>query len=279
MSGKLILVGTPIGNLGDFSPRALDALNNCDFIAAEDTRVSMKLTAHFDIHKPMISYFEHNKFQKQDEIISRIQNGENCVLVTDAGMPVISDPGQELVFSCREQGIDIDVVPGPTAFATALAISGLPNRRFTFEGFLSTDKTSRRAHLRSLEKEQRTMIFYEAPHKLENTLSDLVKTFGEQRKIALVKELTKIYQKVMLCTLGEATAFYEKEENYPKGEFVIIVTGAEELPEENAVSVDASALAKDMCAAGLSKKDSARIAAKYSGRSKNEIYDELIKMQ
>ena len=186
MSGKLFVTGTPIGNLSDFSPRAIETLRSCDFIAAEDTRVTLKLLNHFEIKKPLISYFEHNKTQREDEIISRILDGEDCVLVSDAGMPAISDPGMELVNACHERGIEVVSIPGPTAFATALAVSGMENGRFTFEGFLSVTKRSRRAHLEELKTEKRTMIFYEAPHKLSYTLKDLYEALGD-RRIAIVR--------------------------------------------------------------------------------------------
>ena len=187
MSAVLYVVGTPIGNLGDLSPRAIDAFENCDFIAAEDTRVTLKLLNSFGIKKPMISYHEHNRFEMSPRIVARLMNGESCVLVTDAGMPAISDPGEDLVRMCHEHGIKVESVPGPTAFATAMAISGMPSGRFTFEGFLSVNKASRTEHIQSIVKEPRTMIFYEAPHKLKNTLADLYKYFGD-RKISLCRD-------------------------------------------------------------------------------------------
>ena len=199
MSGILYVVGTPIGNLSDFSPRAVETLAKVDFIAAEDTRVTLKLLNHFDIKKEMVSYYEHNKRQRGEIICQRILNGENCAIVTDAGMPAISDPGEDLVALCYELGIEVQSVPGPTAFATALAISGLPTGRFTFEGFLSVNKKSRREHLEEVKDEKRTMIFYEAPHKLIYTLNDMHKVFGN-RNIALVRELTKIHEQVLHFT-------------------------------------------------------------------------------
>ena len=201
MSGVLYVVGTPIGNLGDFSPRAAEILESVDFIAAEDTRVTLKLLNHFDIKKPMISYFEHNKRERGEIICSRIESGENCAIVTDAGMPCISDPGEELVKQCAERGIQTIVVPGPSAVISALAISGLSTGRFTFEGFLSTNKKSRLDHLEQLQNEKRTMIFYEAPHKLSGTLNDLYKAFGGERKISIVREITKIHEEVIRTTL------------------------------------------------------------------------------
>ena len=187
MAGILYVVGTPIGNLSDFSPRALETLGNCDFIAAEDTRVTLKLLNKFEMKKPMVSYYEHNRRERGEMILGRLLGGENCALVTDAGMPAISDPGEDLVALCHAHGIKVESVPGPTAFATAVAVSGLPSGRFTFEGFLSVNKPSRRAHLEELKSEKRTMVFYEAPHKLAATLADMYAAFGE-REIALVKE-------------------------------------------------------------------------------------------
>lgn len=181
MSGKLFVVGTPIGNLSDFSPRAIETLDKVDFIAAEDTRVTMKLLNHFDIKKEMVSYYEHNKRQRGEIICKRILNGEDCAIVTDAGMPAISDPGEDLVALCHELGIKVESVPGPTAFATALAISGMPTGRFTFEGFLSVSKKSRREHLEEIKDEKRTLIFYEAPHKLINTLQDLKRFWATEK--------------------------------------------------------------------------------------------------
>ena len=203
MSGKLYVVGTPIGNLGDFSPRAVETLGAVDFIAAEDTRVTLKLLNHFGIKKEMISYFEHNKNSKGDVIVSRLLGGENCAICTDAGMPAISDPGEDLVRECIENGIDVESIPGPTAFATALAISGMPSRRFTFEGFLSADKKERKAQLAELTNEKRTMVFYEAPHKLSATLDDMCNAFGD-REVAVVKEITKLHESVMKPTLFKA---------------------------------------------------------------------------
>ena len=196
MSAVLYVVGTPIGNLGDLSPRAIDAFENCDFIAAEDTRVTLKLLNSFGIKKPMISYHEHNRFEMSPRIVARLMNGESCVLVTDAGMPAISDPGEDLVRMCHEHGIKVESVPGPTAFATAMAISGMPSGRFTFEGFLSVNKASRTEHIQSIVKEPRTMIFYEAPHKIGATLRDLAAALGD-REIAIVREITKIHEEVI----------------------------------------------------------------------------------
>lgn len=269
MSGKLFVTGTPIGNLGDFSPRAVETLNEVDFIAAEDTRVTMKLLNHFDIHTPMICYFEHNIRSKGELIIERILNGENCAIVTDAGMPAISDPGQDLVKLCHENGIKVCAVPGPTAFATALAISGMATGRFTFEGFLSMNKPSRREHLESLVNEKRTMVFYEAPHKLTNTLKDFVNYFGADRRICIVREITKIYEEVLHSTLGEALEAYGS--NNLKGELVLILEGAEDVKEEYTLE-DAVTLARKLVAEGLSTSMAAKQAAKETGLKKGDIY-------
>ncbi len=270
-SGRLTLVGTPIGNLSDFSPRALEALKTCDFIAAEDTRVTLKLLNHFGITKPLVSYFEHNKRERGEVICARLQNGENAVLVTDAGMPAISDPGEELVVMCHERGIPVGVVPGPTAMATALAVAGLPTGRFTFEGFLSVSKRSRREHLAALVGEERTMVFYEAPHKLLSTLKDLYETLGD-RPIALVRELTKIHEEVIRTTLQQAITRYEQGEDTPRGEFVLVVGGAAPAQEAPATPEEALALAQDYVEEGLSPSEAAKKAAAETGCKKGDIY-------
>ena len=272
MSGKLFVVGTPIGNLGDLSPRAVQTLESVDFIAAEDTRVTLKLLNHFDIKKEMISYFEHNKRERGEIIISRILQGENCAIVTDAGMPAISDPGEDLVYLCHENGIKVEAVPGPTAFATALAISGMNTGRFTFEGFLSVAKKSRREHLESLENEERTMVFYEAPHKLLATLEDFYKAFGN-RDIALVREITKIHEEVIRTNLEDAIKKYTEEK--PKGEFVVIIEGkkkeAQEITLEEAVS-----MAKRLVENGMSVNSAAKEISSQTPVKKSDIYKELI---
>lgn len=272
MSGTLYVVGTPIGNLGDISPRALETLESCDFIAAEDTRVTLKLLNHFEIKKPMISYFEHNRREKGEIIASRIAAGENCAIVTDAGMPAVSDPGEDLVDLCHEMGIPVRVVPGPSAFIAALALSGLPVGRFTFEGFLSMNKPSRREHLESLKNEKRTMIFYEAPHKLINTLNDLYKTFGD-RRLAIVREITKIHEEVIRTTLSGAISLYAEKQ--PKGEFVLVIEGEKESEEEEYTLEEAIQLAKKLSADGLSPTLAAKQAAKQTGFKKGEIYKAL----
>lgn len=270
----LYVVGTPIGNLGDISPRALETLSAVDFIAAEDTRVTSKLLNYFEIKKPLISYFEHNKREKGEIIINRILTGESCALVTDAGMPAISDPGEDLVLLAHEKGVKVESVPGPTAVLTALAISGMPSGRFCFEGFLSVNKQGRREHLGELKNEKRTMIFYEAPHKLKNTLSDLLDTLGD-REIAIVKELTKIHETVFRTTLKGALEYYE--ENPPKGEFVLIIKGAEATETDKQYTLeDAVLMAKAEIAGGLSTSDAAKLAAKETGLKKGDIYKALL---
>lgn len=271
MSGILYVVGTPIGNLGDMSPRAVETLENVDFIAAEDTRVTLKLLNHFGIKKPMVSYFEHNKHQRGEIICQRILSGENCAIVTDAGMPCISDPGELLVKQCEEYGIEVNAVPGPSAVISALAISGLPTGRFTFEGFLSVNKKSRMEHLESVKNETRTMIFYEAPHKLNATLRDMLGTFGD-RSIAIVRELTKIHEEVIRTTLEQAVERYS--EVPLKGEIVLVIDGAKPVDnnkvyteEEAADLAIALAAEEDISLSEASKK-----AAKETGIKKGIIY-------
>lgn len=273
MIGTLFVVGTPIGNLGDFSPRAIETLKNCDFIAAEDTRVTLKLLNRFEIKKPMVSYFEHNRFERGPAILQRILQGENCALVTDAGMPAISDPGEDLVKLCHESGVKVESVPGPCAFTTALAISGMPSRRFTFEGFLPVEKNERRNHISSLISEKRTMIFYEAPHKLSQTLTDLADSLGS-REIAIVREITKIHEEIIKTDLVSAAEKYSKEAL--KGEIVIIVGGAPDEEEEKITLEQAAEYAKSLVADGESKSDAAKIAARECGFKKGDIYKILI---
>ncbi|MBQ9553334.1 MAG: 16S rRNA (cytidine(1402)-2'-O)-methyltransferase [Clostridia bacterium] len=271
--GMLYVVGTPIGNLGDLSPRAIEALNGCDFIAAEDTRVTMKLLNHFGIRKPLVSYFEHNKLERGEQICARLAAGETACLVTDAGMPAVSDPGEDLVRLCHENGLPVTVVPGPCAFVSALALSGLPAKRFCFEGFLSVNKVSRREHLAQLKNEPRTMCFYEAPHKLANTLKDMLEAFGD-RPIALVREITKIHEEVIHTTLAQAADTYA--DNSLKGEIVLIVAGAAEEQEETLTLADAVAQAKRLMEKGVSISEAAKLAAKASRFKKGEIYKELL---
>ncbi len=271
MAGMLYLVPTPIGNLGDISIRCRETLENADFIAAEDTRVSLKLLNHLGIKKSLVSYYEHNKAFKGDVILQRILAGETCALVSDAGSPAISDPGEDLVKLCAAHGITVCAIPGPCAVITALSISGQATGRFCFEGFLSTAKKSRREHLESLKNEQRTMIFYEAPHKLVATLEDMQEAFGSDRSISLCRELTKLHEEVYRTTLGEAIAHYN--ENPPKGEFVLVVAGAEPVIEEKPTATDAAARVRQLMEEGLSRKDAIKQTAKELDLPKNVVYD------
>jgi len=269
MSGKLYIVGTPIGNLSDFSPRAREILGSVDFIAAEDTRVTRKLLTSFDLHTPMVSYFEHNKHQRGEEIVARILAGENCAIVTDAGMPCISDPGEDLVALCAEKNIPMESVPGPSAVITALAISGLSTARFSFEGFLSVTKSSRNEHLAEIKDYPNTMIFYEAPHKLLATLKDMLAVLGD-RRIALARELTKLHEEVVRTTLSEAVRRYE--ENPPRGEFVLVVEGAPRAAAKEYTFEEAVALARSLAEQGQSASAAAKAAAKESGLPRSDIY-------
>lgn len=270
MSGTLYLVATPIGNLGDFSPRAAETLGAVDFIAAEDTRVSVKLLNHFQIKKPLVSYHEHNHAAAGQAILQRLLAGESCALVTDAGTPAISDPGEDLVRLCAENGVEVLSIPGCCAAVNALAVSGLPTGRFTFEGFLTVNRKSRREHLESLKTEERTMIFHEAPHKLRTTLADLRDTFGPDRQIALCRELTKLHEQTRRCTLAEAVNYYA--ENEPKGEFVLVVAGAEKQAETTISLEEAVDLVLERKAQGMRLKDAVRDVAADTGLSKNELY-------
>lgn len=272
MAGILYVVGTPIGNLGDLSPRAVQTLREVDFIAAEDTRVTLKLLNHFEIKKPMVSYFEHNKYERGEIICNRIEQGQSCALVTDAGMPAISDPGEELVRQCAQRGIQTAAVPGPSAVVSALALSGLPTGRFTFEGFLSMNKKSRREHLEEIKGERRTMIFYEAPHKLANTLRDLYEALGD-RRISIVRELTKLHEEVIRTTLREAAAAYG--EGGLKGEIVLVIEGALQPQKEEVTLDDACALARGYMEEGVSASEAAKRAAKEAGLKKGDIYKRL----
>ena len=270
MSGTLYLVATPIGNLGDFSPRAVETLEQADFIAAEDTRVSVKLLNHFGIKKPLVSYHEHNHVTAGQSILQRLLGGESCALVTDAGTPAISDPGEDLVRLCAENDVEVLAIPGCCAAVNALAVSGLPTGRFTFEGFLTVNKKSRRERLESLLGEERTMIFHEAPHKLRTTLDDLCAAFGPQRRISLCRELTKLHEETVRTTLGQAVAYYA--ENTPKGEYVLVVEGAP--PKEAAAVTLEEGVAQVLALKeqGLRLKDASKEVAQHTGLSKNDLY-------
>lgn len=271
MAGMLYLVPTPIGNLGDISPRCRETLESADFIAAEDTRVTLKLLNYLGIKKSLVSYFEHNKSQKGDWIVERILGGETCALVSDAGSPAISDPGEELVKQCAEAGITVCAIPGPCAVITALSISGQATGRFCFEGFLSTAKKSRKEHLESLIGESRTMVFYEAPHKLLNTLEDMAQVFGADRGISLCRELTKLHEEVVRTTLGGAIEMYAQQP--PKGEFVLVVAGAAPAEKVAATAEDAGQRVAQLMAEGMSRKDAIKQTAKELDLPKNVVYD------
>ena len=270
---KLYIVGTPIGNLGDFSERAKKTLENVDFIAAEDTRVTLKLLNHFNIKNTIISLHKHNEIEKSEQIIEKIKAGSSCALVTDAGMPAISDPGEYLVHLCYKKEVPVESVPGPTAVTTALALSGMYTGRFSFEGFLSTNKLSRAEHLNEIKDRRETLVFYEAPHKLLSTLKDMLNVLGD-RNLAVIKELTKIHENVMHTSLKEAVEYFA--ENAPKGEYVLVVEGKEK-PEEQTFSLDdAVNLATKLKSEGLPLTEAAKEAAAACGFKKSEIYKMLI---
>lgn len=271
MPGTLYLVPTPIGNLGDISRRMADTLAGADFVAAEDTRVTLKLLNHLGLKKPLVSYHRHNTGTGGRAVLERLLEGQSCALVTDAGTPAISDPGEDLVALCAQNGVEVMCIPGPCALITALAVSGQPTGRFTFEGFLAMNQKNRRLHLESLRGERRTMIFYEAPHKLRATLKDLCHTFGPERPVSLCRELTKLHEQVRRTTLGEAEKFYQDET--PRGEFVLVVRGAE-APEEREITLeDGLAMVERLWGEGLSLRDAVKRTARELGLSRNELYD------
>lgn len=270
MSGTLYLIATPIGNLGDLSPRAAAVLESADFVAAEDTRVTMKLLSHLGLKKTMVSYHEHNKASAGPAILARLLAGESCALATDAGTPAISDPGEDLVRLCAESGVAVQAVPGCCALISALAVSGLPTGRFAFEGFLPANKAQRRERLQGLLGEERTLIFYEAPHRLRVTLDDLLAAFGD-RRVALCRELTKLHEEVRRTTLGEAAAWYQ--ENAPKGEFVLVVRGAEPVQAQEAALEDGLEMVDRLREEGLSLRDAVKRSARELGLARNQLYD------
>lgn len=272
-TGTLYLCATPIGNLDDITVRTLNTLKECDLIACEDTRHSLKLLNHFDISKPLTSYFEHNKKEKGAYIISELKQGKNVALVTDAGTPAISDPGEDLVKMCIDDGIRVVPVPGCVALINALIISGQYTGRFAFEGFLSMNKKSRREHLESASKDSHTLIFYEAPHKLTRTLADMYKYFGN-RRISIVRELTKIHEECMVTTLEDAIKYYE--DNQPKGEYVLVIEGKsqdDDTSNDNEVVSDPKEYVISLMQSGTDKKTAIKMAAKALGISKREVYD------
>ena len=276
MAGILYLVGTPIGNLGDISPRALETLEAVDFIAAEDTRVTLKLLNHFGVKKPLICYFEHNRAEMGEKLLSRLLAGESCALVTDAGMPAISDPGEDIVRQCAANGVTVLAVPGPSALVTALAVSGLPTQRFCFEGFLSVSGKARREHLESLRGEKRTIVFYEAPHKLLRTLQDLLDCFGD-RDVALCRELTKLHEEVIRTTLSAAVERFR--EAPPRGEFVLVLRGAQAADAPAMTERDALAAVVRYRAEGKGLKEACRLAAEDSGYSRNVLYQRFLEAE
>ncbi len=269
--GVLYLVATPIGNLADISERALKVLSEVDFVAAEDTRNTGLMLSRFDISKPMISYFEHNKRERGEIIVDRIEAGESCALVTDAGTPAISDPGEDIVRLCHERGVKVTSIPGCCAAVTALTLSGLPTGRFTFEGFLSTSKSERRDRLSELASEQRTMIFYEAPHKLRTTLDDLLHHFGGDREISLCREITKLNEEVCRTTIAEAVEIYKEKE--PRGEYVLVISGAKKAEMQPDYPDDPVEHVSQLIDGGMSKMDAVKAVAKARGVPKNEIYN------
>lgn len=271
MAGGLVVVGTPIGNLEDMSPRAIRALEEADFIAAEDTRVSRKLMTHFDIRTPMVSYHQHNQLQSGPVLLDRMSAGEVCAIITDAGMPCISDPGQDLVRLCHDRGLPVWVVPGPTAALSALAASGLPTDRFAFEGFLAIKKSRRAQHLEEIREDPRTLIFYEAPHKLRATLDDLTAALGADRPISLCRELTKLHEEIWRTTLGEAREKYRTQD--PRGEFVLVVGGAPPREAPPPVSLEEAALlVVQLAGCGVSLSQAAKTVAEDTGYRKGELY-------
>lgn len=277
MSGILYLVATPIGNLGDFSPRAVQTLEQVDFIAAEDTRVSVKLLNHFGIRKPLVSYHEHNRAAAGQAVLGRLLSGESCALVTDAGTPAISDPGEDLVRLCGENGVTVQAIPGCCAAVCALAVSGLPTGRFTFEGFLSANKKERRAALEHLQAEERTMVFHEAPHKLRATLSDMMEVFGPDRPIALCRELTKLHEETVRTTLAQAAAHYAQAE--PRGEYVLVVAGAEPCREAAFSMEEGVQRVLRLRAEGQRMKDAVRAVSADTGLNKNELYSAALRAE
>lgn len=279
MAGVIYVVATPIGNLNDLTPRIRQAFEQADFIAAEDTRVTVKLLNHFDIKKPMISYYEHNLKEKGSYIIDRVLKGESCAVCSDAGTPCISDPGEDLVKQAHENGIKLIPVCGPSAVITALCVSGQNTHRFCFEGFLSTSKRQRKEHLESLARETRTMIFYEAPHKLLNTLKDFSITFGGERALTIARELTKLHEEIKVTTIEQALSYYS--ENTPKGEFVLVIAGAQLQLEETPLTLEelAEKCIETMEQEGLSISDSAKKVSAKTQFSKSDVYKAAQKLR
>ena len=270
MSGIFYIIGTPIGNLGDITLRQLETLESVDFICAEDTRVTLKLLNRYDIKNHLVSFHEHSSQADAQRIIDRILSGENCGIVTDAGMPCISDPGEVLVQMCAENGIEVRVVPGPSAVVSAVALSGFPARRFTFEGFLPVQKKERSERLEDLRNETALMVFYEAPHKLKTTLADFAGNFGDDRKIAICRELTKVHEEILRMTLAEAKEYYSVHE--PKGEFVLVVQGGRKSDKQDITIEQALEQVRCLVEMGERPVDACKAVAKGTGFRKGELY-------
>lgn len=270
MSGTLYIVATPIGNLGDLTPRAAETFAKADFIAAEDTRVTLKLLNHLGLKKPMVSYYEHNLKERGGYILDRIEAGESCALCSDAGMPAVSDPGEVIVRDAHARGIPVVPVPAASAAVTALCVSGQPTGRFVFEGFLPTNRRQKKERLAALQNEERTVIFYEAPHKLPTTLQDLEQAFGPERSLTICRELTKLHEEVLRFDLASALAYFQG--NAPRGEFVLVVGGAPEARQDAPDLATGATLVRQLMASGLSRKEAARQAAAQTGLAKNQLY-------
>lgn len=276
-SSTLYLVATPIGNLSDMSERAIKTLSEVDFIAAEDTRNSMRLLNYFGISKPLVSYYEHNKRERGEEIIARLLGGESCALITDAGTPAISDPGEDLVRLCAENGVTVTAIPGACAMVNALALSALSTVRFVFEGFLPVQKKQRKERLKELSTEQRTFILHEAPHKLRTTLSDLCEVLGGERKIALCRELTKLNEEIVRTTIAEACALYDERE--PRGEYVLVIEGKKASDSEEAEEISVEALREEVnlrISDGMGKNAAIKAVAEAHGMTRNGLYELLL---
>lgn len=270
----LYLVATPIGNLADITERALKVLSEVDFVAAEDTRNSGLLLSRLGLHKPMVSYHDHNRAERGPEIVERLKNGESCALISDAGMPAISDPGEDLVALCAKEGVTVSIIPGACAAVSALALSGLSTRRFAFEGFLPVTGKERKKRLTEIAKEERTLIIYEAPHRLKKTLAEFCEFFGADRRIALCRELTKLNEEILRLTFSSACEYYESVE--PRGEYVLVVEGAPEAAEEEE-RVNIADRAAALMAEGMSQKDAIKTIVKETGLPKNKVYAEVLK--
>ena len=276
-ASTLYLVATPIGNLADISERAIKVLSEVDFIAAEDTRNSMRLLTHFGISKPLVSYYEHNKRERGEEIVTRLLDGESCALITDAGMPAISDPGEDLVRLCAERGVTVTAIPGPCAMINALTLSALSTSRFVFEGFLPVQKKQRKERISALTREERTFILHEAPHKLKTTLSELCEALGKDRKIAICRELTKLNEEIVRTTLSGACELYCEKE--PRGEYVLVIEGGEYAPVEKETELTADDLKKEvdaLCDNGMSKNQAIKTVAASHGMARNALYSLLL---